>query len=59
MHNLDDHTRTERLLAKIRTLRGFLTDEEIVKELVDNGTATPEDMFLLMACCKILDGNQE
>lgn len=44
------------LLGRVRNLRAFLSDEEIVTKLVSEKAGTPEQIMLCLHAAKILDG---
>lgn len=47
------------LLRRVRNLRAFLTDEQIVVKLVESGEATPENVWLAIHGARILDGESD
>jgi hypothetical protein len=47
------------LLRRVRNLRAFLTDTQIVVKLVDSGEATPENVWLAIHGARILDGESD
>jgi hypothetical protein len=46
----------DRLLPRVRNLRAFLSDEEIVTKLVAENGVSPEQVFLCLKAAKLLDG---
>lgn len=46
------------LLPRVRNLRYFLSDEEIVTKLVNAHEATSEQVFLCLKAATILDGER-
>lgn len=46
----------DNLLPRVRSLRAFLSDEQIAEQIVPEGEYTVEELWLALNAAKILDG---
>lgn len=54
MHTADA---IDMLICRVRTLRAFLTDEEVVKKLVEEKAAGAGEVYLAIMAARQLDGD--